>query len=158
LIRALRTPAQLAKSWYMFCFQIPVLPEAVMSLDNYKILLRSLRDEPNDLARYVEAYKRPGALTAMVNWYRGMFRSNAAVKLAKISAPVLVLWGKDDPYLGVELATPPSDLVPDAHTIILPDATHWVQADEPARVNQELVAFFRLARSVVNGKTTTTSP
>ena len=37
LIRALRTPAQLAKSWYMFFFQIPALPEAIMRLDNYKI-------------------------------------------------------------------------------------------------------------------------
>lgn len=143
LLRALRTPAQLAKSWYMFMFQVPWLPEALLTLDNYRMLVTALPDDPNARERYAEAYRRPGALTSMVNWYRGLTRPRSAVELRKIEAPVLVLWGKDDPFLGVELATPPANLVPNAKTIIIPEATHWVHTDAPALVNEELVSFLR---------------
>ena len=149
-IAGLRNFEQLAKSWYMFFFQLPKLPEAVMHLDGFAMFMRSFDEasrptafDERDRARYVEAFSRPGAMTAMIDWYRAMFRPGTAVPIAKIEAPVLVLWGERDPHLGRELATPPGELVPNARVVFLPNATHWIQHEEPERVNEELVAFFR---------------
>lgn len=58
LIAAMRSPEQLAKSWYVFFFQLPRLPEAVARLDGYALFLRSFEEasiptafERRDLAR-----------------------------------------------------------------------------------------------------------
>ena len=150
MLHGLRNPIQLLRSWYMFFFQIPELPEAVARLDNFKFFLKPMREEPtnpvafepSDIARYVEAYSKEGALTAMVNWYRAIVRGKA-VKVARTDVKALILWGELDPHLGRELATPSPELVPNAHVVFVPGATHWLQHDAPARVNEELIAFFR---------------
>ena len=133
----------------MFFFQLPALPEAVSRLDQFAFLLKPLRKEPanpdafppGDLARYVEAFAQPGALTAMINWYRAMLRTSA-VPIRRIDVEALVVWGEKDRHLDRELATPNPDLVPNARVVFLPNATHWVQHDEPERVSEELIAFF----------------
>ena len=55
--------------------------------------------------------------------------------LRRIDAPVLVIWGERDPFLGKELADPPPTWVPHARVERLTDASHWVQVDDPKRVN-----------------------
>jgi epoxide hydrolase 4 len=150
MLRGLRNPIQLVRSWYMFFFQIPVLPEAVARLDGYKFFLTPMRDEPtnplafepSDLARYAEAFAREGAIEAMINWYRAIARGKT-VEMARTEARALVLWGEADRHLGKELATPSPALVPNARVVFMPVATHWLQHDLPARVNEELIAFFR---------------
>ena len=151
LLRGLRhNPLQLVRSWYIFFFQIPSLPEAVARLDGYKFFLRPLREEPtnpeafapSDIARYVEAFSKPGAIEAMINWYRAMFRGTA-VPVVRTEVEALVLWGESDPHLDIELATPSHELVPNARVVFVPGATHWLQHDAAARVNEELIAFFR---------------
>jgi pimeloyl-ACP methyl ester carboxylesterase len=147
LLTALRGPKQLAKSWYMFFFQLPVLPEAILRSGRYARLLASLRDEavvkPTDaeLARYVEAYEQPGALRAMLAYYRAMFRRGVAPPMRRIDRPVLVLWGEDDPHLGVDMAQPKESLVPDVRVERIAGATHWVHHEKPERVAQLLVEF-----------------
>lgn len=150
LLHALKTsPIQWIRSWYIFFFQLPALPEAVSELDRYAFLLKPLREEPirpgaftrEDLALYVEAYAKPGALTAMINWYRAILRGKTP-KVRRTEVPVLVLWGENDPHLDREIATPPEELVPNARVVFVPGATHWLQHDAPERVNEELVAFF----------------
>jgi len=145
-----RSPIQLIRSWYMFFFQLPALPEAVARLDEFAFLLKPLREEPtnpaafsrDDLARYVEAFSKPGAVTAMIDWYRAMFRGTA-VPVVKTEVEALVVWGEKDRHLGRDLATPSPELAPNARVVFLPNATHWVQHDDPQRVNAELIAFFR---------------
>ncbi len=98
-----------------------------------------------DIDRQVEAVARPGALTAMVNWYRALrYESPAAQRASwrRIDAPVLVLWGDGDRYLGVELAEPSRELVPNVSVEHFPDASHWLQHDEADAVNARLVRFF----------------
>src|SRR5260370_13832844 len=77
-------PRQFLRSWYMFFFQLPWLPEALFSAFNYHLgarsLLRSSRPatfSAEDLAQYRTASSQPRALTAMINWYRALFRTGA---------------------------------------------------------------------------------
>jgi pimeloyl-ACP methyl ester carboxylesterase len=152
MIEGFRTLKQLRKSWYIFLFQIPRLPERRLSRENFSLAKRILRtDSPEgftdeDLERYAEAWSQPGALTAMLNYYRAALRQSprsVGARLTPIEAPTLVIWGMRDRALGSELAEPPARWVPNARTEWIPDATHWVQHDAPERVNELLIEFLR---------------
>jgi epoxide hydrolase 4 len=150
--KALRTPAQLVRSSYALFFQLPWLPERAILAGNARVLRRILRDDPvrdgaftpEDVERYVTAAKQPGALTGGMNYYRAAFRQpKEQARLQVITAPVLVIWGEQDRYLGKQFATPPENLVPNARVECLADASHWVQNDRPERFNELLLEFLR---------------
>jgi pimeloyl-ACP methyl ester carboxylesterase len=150
---AMRRPAQLARSWYFLVFGLPWLPERLLAARDWRALRRDFaRDArpgaftPADLERYVEAWSQPGALTAMLNYYRAVVRrppSRAAARIRPVQAPTRVIWGERDRYLDPGLAEPPRDEVPNLERVIrLPGASHWVQHDEPERVTELLADFF----------------
>lgn len=151
--RGLRTLRQLRKSWYIFFFQIPWLPEFMGRLNNYKVLSQAFRVDPvrqgayseEDIAKYIKAMAQPGALTGGINYYRAIIRQNIKTigrqQYQRIDAPTLVIWGDRDRYLGKELAEPDRALVPNVQVQHLPDASHWVGADRPERVNELLIEF-----------------
>jgi pimeloyl-ACP methyl ester carboxylesterase len=95
----------------------------------------------------VKAWSQPGAATAMINYYRASVRTPAKKAEATwhpIKAPTLVIWGKRDRYLRPKLAEPDRNDVPCLDRVErLPDASHWVHHDEPERVTQLLIDFFR---------------
>jgi pimeloyl-ACP methyl ester carboxylesterase len=151
-LRGLRTLRQLRKSWYMFFFQLPWLPEASIRAAHFATLRHTFRTDPvqpesfsaEDIARYMEALAQPGALTAAINYYRAAFRRTPAQQpsgFQRIDAPVLVIWGEQDRYLGSELAEPDRQLVPNVRVERLPEASHWVQVDQPEIVNRLLLDF-----------------
>lgn len=149
LLRALRTPRQLAKSWYMLFFQLPWLPEQLLRAGDFAMIRRSLtRDilrpgafEAEDIERHVAALREPGAVTAAINYYRAALRVKPP-RLAKVEAPVLSIWGEQDRFLGRDLAEPGAALAPNARVERIADAGHWPQHDRPERVNELLVEFF----------------
>jgi len=154
LQKRLFTPSQLRRSWYFFFFAIPWLPERIVRAKRFRFFQRFLRDArptytPEEMDRYVEAWSQPGALTAMIDYYRYSvftppWQSWRSVR--PISAPTLVIWGKQDRYLGPKLAEPDHELVPNLVGVErLPNASHWVHHDEAERVNQLLVDFFTRA-------------
>jgi pimeloyl-ACP methyl ester carboxylesterase len=156
LSQGLHHPDQLRRSWYFFFFDLPDLPETVVRADNWRFFRHFLRDAhpahtPEDIERYVEAWSQPGAATGMINYYRSSVRTplkRAEEQIRTISAPTLVIWGERDRYLRAELAEPEHDDVPNLDRVVrLPDASHWVHHDEPERVNQLLIDFFREANA-----------
>ena len=153
LLAAFKRPEQLLRSWYMFFFQIPWLPEAVSRRGGFAPWLKTLRDEPlvkdaftpADLAIYAEAFAQPGAVTAMINYYRALLRPSLAPPLTRIETDTLVLWGEQDPHLGRDLAQPDPKLVPNARVEYLPDASHWILHERPEKVNALLLEHFKKA-------------
>jgi pimeloyl-ACP methyl ester carboxylesterase len=140
---------QLRKSWYMFFFQIPYWPEAFLSASNFRRGIASLvgSSRPgtfsaDDLAQYRTAWSQPGALTSMINWYRAAFRYRAKFSDRTVRVPTRILWGMRDAFLMAEMAQDSLRYCTDAELIQFPDATHWLQHEEPARVSQLLVDFF----------------
>ena len=153
MLGGLRRPRQLVKSWYMFFFQLPWLPERIMRADRWRAFRRAFEHDARpgaftaeDIDRYVEAWSQPGAATAMVNYYRAVFRTapkRVEMRLRPVAAPTRVIWGERDRYLGAELAEPDRADVPNLERVIrLPHASHWVQHDDPERVTELLVEFF----------------
>ncbi len=152
LLRALTDPAQLRRSWYMFFFQLPGLPERLLRARGHAAIRRILLREathpeaftPEDIERYVEAAARPGALTGGVNYYRAILRTNPwrlQRTFRPVVAPTLVIWGERDSALGPELAEPDPGWVRDLWVERIPEAAHFVQADAPDRVNALLLDF-----------------
>jgi pimeloyl-ACP methyl ester carboxylesterase len=153
-LRALRTLRQLRRSWYMFSFQLPALPERAIARNDFALIRRLFRKQPvrpmaytdADIDRMVEALKQPGALTASLDYYRAAFRrppfriGRPGAGFTPIECPTLVIWGDRDAALEKELAAPDPKWVPNARVERL-DASHWVMADAPERVNQLLIEF-----------------
>ena len=147
LRRALASPAQLAKLWYAFFFQLPWLPENRILQPWF--LPRALRGlsrnkaafSDQDLARYGEALRKPGAATAILNYYRAAPWSRLRLS-NRIEVPTLVIWGEQDRVLGNELNDGLDRYVANLRIERLPGAGHWVQHDEPATVNKLLIGFF----------------
>jgi pimeloyl-ACP methyl ester carboxylesterase len=150
-VRALRTWEQLSRSWYMFLFQLPGLPEEMLRSRGYAFLDEALLHDarpgaftPEDVRLYKRALSRPGALTAGLNYYRAAFRGMArrARRAGRpIAHRVLTIWGDRDRYLGPSLTEGVGRWAPNLTTHHLPEASHWVQNDAPDEVNRLLIDF-----------------
>jgi pimeloyl-ACP methyl ester carboxylesterase len=137
--------AQLKKSWYMFFFQLPAIPERIMTRNGAAAIRQAFHGmaidkshfTPDVLDRYAADAQRPGAMTGMVNWYRAAFRLQG--KLAGpwpvIETPTLIVWGEEDAALGVELLDGTDAYVRDLTVKRLPGVSHWVQQEAPEAVN-----------------------
>ena len=143
-------PRQLLRSWYMFFFQLPWLPEAFFSALNFRTgtraLLRSSRPgtfSAEDLAQYRAAWSQPGAITAMINWYRALFRVRVKFPDKTVRVPTRILWGERDAFLLAEMAQESLRYCTSAELCTFANATHWLQHEEPARVSELLIDFFR---------------
>jgi epoxide hydrolase 4 len=149
-----KRPRQLLMSWYVFAFQLPGLPEWFMRRQNWRILAANLRGRTpesitrEDRVRYREAWSVPGAITGMVNWYRAMLRHPPrAPGSTRVEVPTLILWGERDRYLTKKLAPLSLERCGQGRLITFPEATHWLQHDEPEEVNRALLEFLGDSRS-----------
>ncbi len=142
---------QMMKSWYMFFFQLPMLPEALLAAHNFRLLKQLAYDHSRrgtfsrrDVARYVAAFSKPGALTGSINWYRAMFRRPQGGRIyPRIVTPTLVIWGTADHFLGAHLLRGMTRHFAGAFRLVrLPGVSHWVQQEAPRRVNDLLLRFF----------------
>lgn len=147
---------QMAKSWYIAAFQIPALPEAILTSRNAQPLVdlmigssKNTSFSAADLAHYRAAWLQPNAVKSMINWYRalgqpGTFPPDSTRTTRErgfIKTPTLMLWGERDIALSKEMAQPSIDLCANGRLVFFPKATHWVQHDEAEAVNQHLLDF-----------------
>ncbi len=148
---------QLQKSWYVFFFQTPDVPEEVLSRNNFVFLKSMLRDSSvkkgvftdDDFDEYVNAWSKPGALTAAMNYYRATMNSailfsEKAVAFPKIKSPTLVFWGEQDVALSKDLIINSDEFVDAPYSIrYFPSCGHWVHLEEPELVNKHMLEFLR---------------
>ncbi len=150
----LRSPSQLRKSWYMFFFQIPRLPEAYLLGHGARriagsIMRGAVRREAftrEDLLAYRQAALIPGAVASGIEYYRqafrGAFRTGAARGGKKFDGPACIIWGEDDPFLGRELTEGLDRFISGRISIrFIPRCGHWVQQEAPEEVNRILLEF-----------------
>jgi pimeloyl-ACP methyl ester carboxylesterase len=158
--RLLRTSwRQRRRSWYVAFFQIPGLPEAMMKARNGRAIAQAFVGMAVDKTRFppevTDVYRRnalaPGAMTAMINYYRANIgllarygRGTPAVEI-----PTLMIWGEDDKALDIACTEGYEALAPDFRLERLPDVSHWVQQEAPDKVNAILADW--LADRDLNG-------
>jgi epoxide hydrolase 4 len=153
MTRELWTWAQLKKSWYVFFFQIPWLPERLMARRGGEAVGRAFVDMAIDKSRFPAAvtdeYRRnalePGALKAMINYYRAAMRAGSAAMNpgGMIDTPTLMIWGEEDSALGKATTVGTDQYVRNLTLRYLPGVSHWVQQEAPERVNAMIEAWIK---------------
>ena len=142
-------PAQRRRSRYVALLRLPSLPELLLRRNCFAALVSGLEERATDdgltqaeLDRYRAAWAAPGALTAMINWYRAFMRRDLRLSSGlRIKLPVLLIWGEQDPYGVRELAEDSLRLCDNGRSIFLPSASHWVHHDEPSRCREAVLDF-----------------
>jgi pimeloyl-ACP methyl ester carboxylesterase len=61
----------------------------------------------------------------------------------RVHVPTLVLWGKKDKFIRPKYAEKSVALCDAGRLEMFDDVTHWIQHEEPGRVNERLIAFLR---------------
>lgn len=155
-IQARRHPTQALRSSYVAFFQVPLVPEFLVRARGFALLRRALtaNSRPGtfggeDLDRYAEAWSQPGALTAMINYYRALRLRPSGDGAHRIASPTLVIWGGRDRFLELHLAEAALDLCDrgdGSRLLILDEAGHWPHIEEPDAVNLALADFLGAAR------------
>jgi pimeloyl-ACP methyl ester carboxylesterase len=144
---------QKLNSWYVAFFQIPGLPEAILRARDAQAIADAFVGSAVDKSRFPKAvtdvYREnaliPGALTAMLNYYRangdllGHYRGGAPM----IETPTLIIWGEDDPAISIEATKGYEPYVRDLTLHRLPGVSHWVQQEAPEKTNEHLEAWLR---------------
>ncbi|MBB4638323.1 alpha/beta fold hydrolase [Longimicrobium terrae] len=149
-----RNPKQMLASWYAGFFQLPALPEAALRARDYAALLGIFRAESvrpgafseDDLQRYRESASQPGALTAMLNYYRAATRYRPPPTRI-IPHDTLLIWGVRDQALTIELTEGLEAWAPRLRIERIPEASHWVASEYPDPVNQLLTGFLAPPRA-----------
>lgn len=143
-------PPQWLKSSYIAYFQLPDIPEASLRENDYDTLDKAigLSDRPalftsEDVSRYKEAWKQPGALTAMLNWYRALRKGSLAEKPSYETVPYRMIWGMEDRFLSRKLAKETERHCPNGHLIFVDEASHWINHEKPAIVNQLILEYLK---------------
>lgn len=154
MARALRTNRrQIRRSWYMFFFQLPLLPERWLSKNQGANLARMFRERPGP-HEIVDAERRallqPGAVRAALAYYRTAIRGGALdlalgrpLHYSKIPVPVTLIWGEQDSCLGLELIEHSQDFAADLVVKVIPDAGHFVHQERPEQVTPLLIEALR---------------
>jgi len=151
---------QTLKSWYIYLFQLPWLPELVMRCCNFAWLEHNFRSwarkedafSDEDIECYKDALRKPGALTSTINYYRantfgefgmGVVRASMGKKqFGKILVPSLLIWGDQDPPLDRRLTDNMDEFFSgNFQSVHIPDASHWVLQEHFDRVCKEIELF-----------------
>lgn len=147
------SPRQLAKSWYMFFFLLPKLPERFVCQNVPKALIAGSYNRSAwrdvDLEPYERAFATPQDAHGPVNWYRGALRNPSALRgLKPISVPTLIIWGVQDRFLNMGMISPQSLRRAVAYgnepdIVLVEQAGHFVQNEAPEEVSAALVSWLK---------------
>lgn len=144
-------PRQALRSWYMFMFQVPGLAEWLLTKDGAMNLLKLLKGNvvnkahvsDEELQPFREAIQKPGAIEAMVGWYRAIPKQILnPPKFSRVTAPTLIVWGLQDGALSFDDLVPGTEAeAPNLKVVPVQGAGHFVQSDRPEIVNKALIDF-----------------
>lgn len=151
----LTNPKQMLKSWYIFMFQIPGLPERRMQNNLREVLTRGYRGWSHnkdafidaDIDEYIKAFDRPYGISGPINWYRAAMRNMKKKQyrnMRPVNVDTLVIWGEDDRALGKELTYNFKKYCTKGYDIkYIPNCSHWVQNDAAEQVNEYLLEYLK---------------
>ena len=145
-IKSFITSRQGLASWYMYLFQLPRIPEWLLTRRRGAVISEFLQragQTPAAAARAARAMSEPGALTSAINWYRALPLSDLRAVNQKVSVPTLYVWSDQDVALLPKAAHDTARYVSGEYRFeILPDVSHWIPDDQPDKLADLLLDWF----------------
>jgi pimeloyl-ACP methyl ester carboxylesterase len=125
------SPQQILRSWYVWFYQVPKLPEWLLTRNDMANMVDSLEITSNPgtfdddtIACYKAAWRHTG-IEPRIHWYRGFRRSDSPPN-DTVTRPTLLCWGNDDIALVPSMAKQSIDYCEDGRLRMFPGASHWV--------------------------------
>jgi pimeloyl-ACP methyl ester carboxylesterase len=148
-----QTFKQFLAIWYMFFFQIPGLPEWLLSRNDFALPANGLKTSTAqkgvfidaDIAEYKKSWREDRALSSALNYYRAnilqrLFGGERADENIKV--PTLFIYGEKDAVILPETVKGIGNAIDAPFSEIrIPDAGHWVQQEAAEIVNDSLREF-----------------
>ena len=148
-----QTFRQFAASWYMFFFQIPYLPEWLLSRNDFARLADGLQNSTAesgiftdaDISEYKKSWRETHKLNSPLNYYRANIRQRMFSRTAnppKVVVPTLFIYGEKDAVVLPETVKGVSEAIDAPFSEIrIPDAAHWVQQEAADIITDSLREF-----------------
>jgi pimeloyl-ACP methyl ester carboxylesterase len=148
---------QLQRSWYVFAFQVPWIPEWLIQQNLSEFIKNMFREQAirkgafskEDAQIYQSALAKPGVLSSALSYYRHMLMpwnwlGNWVNTQKPVTVPTLVLWGQEDSFLSPNLTKGLEKFITAPFQLkLVPECGHWIQQEAPQTVNRELLNFLR---------------
>jgi pimeloyl-ACP methyl ester carboxylesterase len=91
----------------------------------------------------VQRLTQPGALTAILNWYRAL---DLNARVGPVDVPTLYIWGDQDLALGLAAAENTAAYVRNTYRFEkLPGHSHWLQDEAPEVISRLILGHLRQA-------------
>lgn len=136
--------SQKLKSLYVAFFQIPALPDWLLSVGRgflTGLMIRRAAGRPGATPdAVIDIYRdnaaAPGGATAMLNWYRSALWDVAAARDldAVVETPALIVWGSDDVALSEFSLEETERYVASLRIERLPGVSHFSPEDAPEKL------------------------
>ena len=129
-------------SWYTLMFQMPDVPEQMLSADDWKLFRQWMRHH-DETDHCISRLSREGRLTGAINIYRANVMDMLLSGKEDWSAvPTLGLWGEQDYFLMEEQMIASGRYVKSQWRYERVDyASHWMMLDRPDHLSRLLLNF-----------------
>ncbi len=148
---------QIRRSWYFLAFQVPGLPEWIIQQNLKNFVQDFFRGQAirkgaftaEDAQMYEAALRKPGVLSAAMNYHRQLFSLQNLLRHWQrspepITVPTLVLWAEEDALLSPKLTEGLEQFMAAPFKLkFVPHCGHWIQQEAPQTVNRELLNFLQ---------------
>jgi pimeloyl-ACP methyl ester carboxylesterase len=133
---------QKRKGWYVLAFQVPALPEYLLSKNNWSEFRRMAKGHP-EVDTWIADLARPGRITAAINWYRANFAQLIFSDFDHCTVPTLGIYSAGD------LALTEQQMVDSARYMDadwsyrrIEKSSHWIPLDQPQILAEECLSWF----------------
>jgi pimeloyl-ACP methyl ester carboxylesterase len=148
MAKAMVTSDQALRSYYILLFQLPLLPERLLLAGGGTVLRRMLRRgglSEESAAHYVDRMREPGALSAMLGWYRAVPLSGRDA-VGTVRVPTLHVWSTGDAFLGRAGIDATAQFVDAPYRLeVLEGVSHWIPELAADRVAELVTAHVKSA-------------
>jgi pimeloyl-ACP methyl ester carboxylesterase len=144
-------PDQRKRSQYMAFFMLPEKPERSLAADDFAVLRSLWSSIPKEqVDEYLSVFSQPGALTAVLNWYRAnavlLEKRREGPKFGAVQHPTLLIWGNQDIAIGRVAVEQTAQYMKGPYRLVEVNAGHWLAQEEPERVHDEILCHLQSNR------------
>ncbi len=136
-------------SWFRSFFRLPFVPELALRAGGWFLISRNLRRtsrpgifEGETLDVFQSAWARDGAISSMIGVYRADWAPVVLPEDGRPGVPVLFVAGGKDAFIPDAANRVTAEFLAPGAFVELPEASHWLLLEEPARIGELMVEFF----------------